>query len=100
MVSLTNSLKLLLIESGMSLMYMRNMQDPCGTSDNTVQRASTSFMVPTSVGSESPCPAKLPTYIVYFLNIILCGDFSKIISSKIITSTKCNKWNINNNNYS
>ena len=30
------------------------------------------------VGSESPCPAELPTYIVYFFNIILCGDFSKI----------------------
>ena len=30
------------------------------------------------VGSESPCPAELATYIVYFFNIILCGDFSKI----------------------
>ena len=40
-VSSTNSLMLLLIESVMSLMYMRNRQgpstDPCGTPDNTGQ---------------------------------------------------------------
>ena len=28
-------------------------------------------------GSESPCRAEPPTYIVYFFNIILCGDFNK-----------------------
>ena len=32
---------------------------------------------PHTPGSESPCPSELPTYIVYFFNIILCGDFSK-----------------------
>ena len=41
MVLSANSLMLLLIESGISLMYMRNRQgpstDPCGTPDNTVQ---------------------------------------------------------------
>ena len=41
MVSSANSLMLLLIESGMLLMYMRNRQgpstDPCGTPDNTGQ---------------------------------------------------------------
>ena len=29
------------------------------------------FLDPFGVGSEIPCPAELPTYIVYFFNIIL-----------------------------
>ena len=30
-----------------------------------------------SVGSESTCRAEQPTHIVYFFNIILCGDLFK-----------------------
>ena len=59
MVSSANSLMLLLIESGMSLMYMRNRQgpntDPCGTPDSTWQEPDCSPSRTTLCDLPDPC---------------------------------------------